>query len=65
MSDHFKRKPDHPEPEGADRKEQEELDESLEETFPASDPPAITQPTPSPEDDEKPKDKKRRATAIR
>ena len=63
MSDEFKRKHHQPEPEAVQRKEQEELDESLEDSFPASDPPAITQPTPSIKDDEKPKDKKRRATA--
>jgi hypothetical protein len=63
MSDEFKRKHEQPEAAEAQRKEEEEcLDESLEETFPASDPPAITQPTPSSKDDQKPKDKKRRAT---
>jgi hypothetical protein len=37
-------------------KEEKELDEALDDSFPASDPPAITQPTPSPEQDDKRKD---------
>jgi hypothetical protein len=64
MSEEFKREPEQPEPQAVKRKEQEELDESLEDSFPASDPPAITQPTPSPKDDEKAKDKRRRATPV-
>jgi len=40
------------------RKEHKELDEALEDSFPASDPPAITQPTP-PEKDDKEKPKRR------
>jgi hypothetical protein len=64
MSEEFKRKPEHPEPEADRRKQQDELEKSLEDSFPASDPPAITQPTPSPKEDEKPKDKKRRATPV-
>jgi hypothetical protein len=64
MSEEFKGKPEHPKPETTRRKEQDELEKSLEDSFPASDPPAITQPTPSPEDDEKPKDRKRRATPV-
>jgi len=42
------------------RKEEKELDKSLQDSFPASDPPAITQPTPSPEADDKEKAKTRR-----
>jgi hypothetical protein len=42
------------------RKEERELDKELQDSFPASDPPAITQPTPSPEQDDKQKHKKRR-----
>ena len=42
------------------RKEEKELDKSLQDSFPASDPPAITQPTPSPEADDKEKEKTRR-----
>jgi hypothetical protein len=42
------------------RKEERELDKELQDSFPASDPPAITQPTPSPEADDKQKDKRRR-----
>jgi hypothetical protein len=60
MSDEFKGKP---EPDTT-RKQEEELEKSLEDSFPASDPPAITQPTPSPKKDEKPKDMKRRATPV-
>ena len=42
------------------RKEEKELDKSLQDSFPASDPPAITQPTPSPEADDKEEEKTRR-----
>jgi len=42
------------------RKEEKELDKSLQDSFPASDPPAITQPTPGPEADDKEKHKTRR-----
>jgi hypothetical protein len=46
----------------AERQEEEkELDRALRDSFPASDPPAIVQPTPSPEADDKPKGKTRRA----
>ena len=41
--------------------EEKELDRALSDSFPASDPPAIVQPTPSPEEDDKPKGKSRRA----
>jgi len=44
------------------RKQHKELDEALEDSFPASDPPAITQPTPTPEDDHKNEKPKRRST---
>jgi hypothetical protein len=45
------------------RREEKELDEALDDSFPASDPPAITQPTPTPEEDDKnkSKDKRRRS----
>jgi len=43
------------------RREERELDEALDDSFPASDPPAITQPTPTPEQDDKSKKKKRRS----
>jgi hypothetical protein len=43
------------------REEEAELDKALRDSFPASDPPAIVQPTPSPEADDKPKGKTRRA----
>ena len=42
------------------RAEEKELDKALSDSFPASDPPAIVQPTPSPEQDRKPKNKARR-----
>jgi len=42
------------------RKEDRELDKSLQDSFPASDPPAITQPTPTPDADDKEKKKMRR-----
>jgi hypothetical protein len=43
------------------REEEKELDRALRDSFPASDPPAIVQPTPSPKADDKPKGKSRRA----
>jgi hypothetical protein len=43
------------------RREERELDDALDDSFPASDPPAITQPTPTPEQDDKSKAKKRRS----
>ena len=42
------------------RQEEKDLDKALQDSFPASDPPAITQPTPTPEADDKDKDKTRR-----
>ena len=39
--------PTHPDP-GKPDPDEEALDEALEETFPASDPPAVTQPHPHP-----------------
>jgi hypothetical protein len=44
------------------RKEHQDLDDALEDSFPASDPPAITQPTPAPEQDQKIHKPKRRST---
>jgi len=38
---------------GKRRQEENELDDALEDSFPASDPPAIVQPTPAPEEDDK------------
>jgi hypothetical protein len=43
------------------RREERNLDDALDDSFPASDPPAITQPTPTPEEDDKSKNKKRRS----
>ena len=45
------------------RQEEKQLDKELQDSFPASDPPAITQPTPTPEADDKHKPgTKRRST---
>ena len=55
-----RRPDDHPREEARRRAEEKELDKALRDSFPASDPPAIVQPTPSPEQDQKPKDKARR-----
>ena len=44
------------------QEEEKELDRALRDSFPASDPPAIVQPTPSPEADDKPKGKSRRGS---
>jgi len=41
------------------REEEAELDKALKDSFPASDPISTIQPTPSPEEDEKPKARKR------
>jgi len=61
MTVQLDRKHEDPERDAAKRRQEEkELDEALEDTFPSSDPPAIVQPTPSPEDDDKTKDKTRR-----
>jgi hypothetical protein len=49
MSPKHKRKADSPTPEQLEQ----ELEEGLKQTFPASDPPAVTQPVPH--DDEPPK----------
>jgi hypothetical protein len=43
--------------EQAKRRQQErQLDKELQDSFPASDPPAIVQPTPAPEEDDKHKE---------
>ena len=48
------RKPDHADRDAARRHhEDSELDEALLDSFPASDPPALVQPTPTPEADDK------------
>jgi hypothetical protein len=58
------RKQENPQAEQAKRRrEQRQLDDALDDSFPASDPPALTQPTPTPEEDEKQKDIRRRATS--
>jgi hypothetical protein len=43
------------------RRDERNLDDALDDSFPASDPPAITQPTPTPEEDDRRKNKKRRS----
>ena len=60
MSAQPQRKHDEHEKAEQRRKEEKELDKSLQDSFPASDPPAITQPTPTPEADDKEKEKTRR-----
>ena len=60
MSAQPQRKHDNEDAKVQRRKEEKELDKSLQDSFPASDPPAITQPTPSPEADDKEKEKTRR-----
>jgi len=48
------RKPDNADHDAAKRHQEEhELDEALHDSFPASDPPALVQPTPTPEADDK------------
>ncbi len=62
MTAELKRRHEGHERDAAERREEEsELDKALRDSFPASDPPAIIQPTPSPEEDDKPKGKSRRA----
>jgi hypothetical protein len=56
MADKVEAKPTKPDP-AQKRKEDRQLDDALDDSFPASDPLAITQPTPSPEQDNKPKPK--------
>jgi len=49
-----KKKHDRPAVETAEERQrrlERQLDEGLEETFPASDPPAVTEPAPTPPDD--------------
>ena len=61
MTAHLDRKHEAAERDAAKRRhEEKELDEALEDTFPSSDPPAIVQPTPSPEQDDRTKEKARR-----
>jgi hypothetical protein len=50
-------KPPKPEDDAGKAHEDELLDEALDESFPASDPPAMTEPTPHPKD---PSDKQER-----
>ena len=48
------RKPDNADQDAAKRHQEENgLDEALDDSFPASDPPALVQPTPTPEADDK------------
>lgn len=55
------RKQEEQDREKAKRREERQLDKELQDSFPASDPPAIVQPTPTPEQDDKHKgDKTRR-----
>ena len=67
MDTELKRTPEEIEAEKAKRRaEQEaELDKALKDSFPASDPISTVQPTPSPDEDKKPKDQSRRATSRR
>ena len=46
------------------RQEEKDLDKALQDSFPASDPPAITQPTPTPDADDKEKGKPRRRSRV-
>ena len=56
MVDKVDAKPAKPDPKQK-HKEDRQLDDALDDSFPASDPLAITQPTPNPEQDNKPKPK--------
>jgi hypothetical protein len=59
-----KRKPEEIDAEEAKRRAEEaELDKALKDSFPASDPISTVQPTPSPDDDKKPKNKARRVNS--
>jgi hypothetical protein len=50
------RKQEDQEREHAKRRQERQLDKELQDSFPASDPPAIVQPTPAPEADDKHKE---------
>jgi hypothetical protein len=65
MDTELKRRPEEIDAEEAKRRaEQEaELDKALKDSFPASDPISTVQPTPSPDEDKKPKNKARRANS--
>jgi hypothetical protein len=67
MDTDLKHKPDEIDIEEAKRRaEQEaELDKALKDSFPASDPVSTVQPTPTPEEDKKPKNKSRRGASRR
>jgi hypothetical protein len=64
MDTELKRKPEEIDAEEAKRRAEEaELDKALKDSFPASDPISTVQPTPSPDDDKKPKNKARRVNS--
>lgn len=65
MDTELKRRPEEIDAEEAKRRaEQEaELDKALKDSFPASDPISTVQPTPSPDEDKKPKNKARRVNS--
>ena len=64
MDTELKRKPEEIDAEEAKRRAEEaELDKALKDSFPASDPISTVQPTPSPDEDKKPKSKSRRVNS--
>ena len=65
MDTELKRKSDEAEAEETKRRAEEEaeLDKALKDSFPASDPISTVQPTPSPDEDKKPKNKARRVNS--
>jgi hypothetical protein len=64
MDTELKRKPEEIDAEEAKRRAEEaELDKALKDSFPASDPISTVQPTPSPDEDKKPKNKSRRVNS--
>jgi hypothetical protein len=65
MDTELKRKPEEIDAEDAKRRAEEdaELDKALRDSFPASDPISTVQPTPSPEQDQKPENKARRVNS--
>ena len=64
MVTELKRKPEEIDADEAKRRAEEaELDKALKDSFPASDPISTVQPTPSPDEDKKPKNKARRVNS--
>jgi hypothetical protein len=55
MTAQLDRKPEEMDYDKKQRREEKQLDKELQDSFPASDPPAITQPTPTPQADDKQK----------